>query len=179
MVGLSNHSGRCVCFVSKNPLQFFSKRWIGNLNLLLFRKRGQAARLLHTLVHLLEALKVELVIVTGDLTSTSHKDEFLQAAAFVRELKERGMDAVVIPGNHDHYTKRAFRKRRFYDFFPARLTEETGHALGNFCLKSHAVGVKPLAPHWWLVVLDTALATSLISSRGLFSFDIQGHPRRV
>ncbi|HAZ15721.1 MAG: hypothetical protein A2Y28_05490 [Chlamydiae bacterium GWC2_50_10] len=164
--------------ISKSPLQLFSKRWVGNLNLLLFRKREGAAKLLDSLCQLLFHLKVELVLITGDLTSTSHRSEFQLATLFVKQLHALGMEVVSLPGNHDHYTKRAYRQRRFYDFFPGHFMHE-GHPFSSVNLKTHAVGVKSLGNHWWLVALDTALATSLISSRGYFSKEIEDHLRDV
>ena len=166
------------CKVSKNPLQFFSKRWLGNMNLFFCRKKRWAAQHIEALGDLLEEKGVNLVVLTGDATSTSHSAEFRLAAAFFNQLKKRGMDVIALPGNHDHYTKKAYRERHFYNFFPARLMEE-GHHLSHFCLKSHAVGAKQLPDGWWLIVLDTALATPWVSSRGLFSTEVEEHLRRL
>jgi 3',5'-cyclic AMP phosphodiesterase CpdA len=69
-----------------------------------------------------------------------------------------------IPGNHDHYTKSAYRKRLFYDFFPERYD-----AACPYGLKKEGVTLTRRGKGWWLCLLDTALATSLFSSRGLFS----------
>ena len=166
------------CKVSKSSLQFFSKRWLGNMNLLFCRKKKWAAQHIEALGTLLQEKGVDLVVLTGDATCTALQAEFRLAANFFKQLKKRGMDVVALPGNHDHYTKKAYRERTFYDFFPARLMEE-GHHLSHYCLKSHAVGVKQLSQRWWLVALDTALATSWVSSRGLFSKEIEEHLRRL
>lgn len=163
------------CKVSKNPLQFFSKRWLGNLNLLFSRRKNWAAQHIATLGDVLQEKKVDLVVLTGDATCTAHHAEFRLAADFFKKLNKRGMEVIALPGNHDHYTKKAYRERHFYDYFPAHLSDESHH----FSLKSHSVGVKQLPNAWWLVALDTALATPWISSRGLFSEDIENHLRRL
>lgn len=166
------------CKVSKNPLQFFSKRWLGNMNLLFYRKKHWAAEHIEALADLLEEKGVNLVILTGDATCTARRAEFRLAANFFSKLNKRGMEVIVLPGNHDHYTRRAYRERRFYDFFPSHLMKE-GHTFSHFCLKNHAVSTKQLHEGWWLVALDTALSTPWISSRGLFSKEIEAHLRRL
>lgn len=166
------------CKVSKNPMQFFSKRWLGNMNLLFWRKKQWAAQHIEALGALLEEKKVDLVVLTGDATCTAQRSEFRLAASFFKKLNKRGMEVIALPGNHDHYTRRAYRERRFYDFFPARLMPDR-HGVGRFCLKSHAVSAKQLPAGWWLVALDTALATPWVSSRGLFSKEIEEHLRHL
>jgi 3',5'-cyclic AMP phosphodiesterase CpdA len=100
-------------------------------------------------------------VITGDLSVTSHPKEFSEAALFVQNLRSLGLETFVIPGNHDHYTRSAFKSRLFYDFFP------------NDWLKDHLVMKQQIAANWWFVGLDTALATSWISSRGEFSEEIE------
>jgi 3',5'-cyclic AMP phosphodiesterase CpdA len=141
---------------SLNPLQFFSKRWLGNLNALLSRKKVFCQERLRSLAGLLKEEKVSHLLVTGDISTTSHPKEFSMAQQLFSEIEERGISVHVLPGNHDNYTKRAFRKKTFYKFFDSPLQEK-------------GVFVQPLAAHWWLVTLDTTLATSLISSQGKFS----------
>ncbi len=139
-----------------NPLQFFSKRWLGNINLIFSRQQDYLAERLFPLVSLFKELDVEHVIITGDLTTTSLRQEFLLASALVSQFKEAGFSVLALPGNHDHYTKRAFRKKLFYQFFDPPFDEQ-------------GIAVKPLGKGWRLIALDTAIATSLISSRGYFS----------
>ncbi len=150
--------------VTLSPLQFFSKRWIGNLNLALARKRSLAPEKLDSLLTLLQGLRVDLVVVTGDLSTTSLKDEFLKAKEFLSRLENAGIKTVIIPGNHDHYTQRAWKQRRFYDFFPS-------HENRGLDLRTDGIAVIELNTTWTMVALDTALATALTSSRGLFSPD--------
>ncbi len=148
------------------------------MNLLFCRKKKWAGKHIAALGELLKELRVDLVVVTGDSTSTAHRDEYRLAAAFFKKLKEGGIEVAALPGNHDHYTRKAYCERHFYDYFPAHLMEGEHH-FSHMSLKNHAVGVKHLPNGWWLVALDTALATSWISSRGFFSPEIEAHLRRV
>lgn len=150
--------------LSLNPIQFFSKQWLGNANVLLTRKRAFDPDSLTTLFPLFAEKQVDSVFITGDLSSTSQPSEFAQARELVNSLKSENLRVFAIPGNHDHYTKRAYESRLFYDFFPARYDTACPYSL-----KEEGVTLFYLGKEWWLCLLDTALATSLISSRGLFS----------
>src|SRR5262245_998312 len=99
-----------------NPSQLFSKRWLGNVNLLLARKHAFDAEGLTTLLPLFIDRKVDAVIVSGDLSSTSHEKEFLLAQEFLDVLQKEGFKVFTIPGSHDHYTKSAYREKLFYEF---------------------------------------------------------------
>src|SRR5690242_19581512 len=95
--------------VSFSPLQFFSKRWVGNFNLIFSRKRKFLAPQLQTLIPFFQKLQIDLILVTGDLSTTSLKQEFEKAHNFLNEFKKWNMQVFVVPGNHDHYTKNAWK----------------------------------------------------------------------
>lgn len=139
--------------------QFFSKRWIGNLNLLLFRKQEFHTEKLLILPELFKDLEVDCVLITGDLTTTSLKEEFQLALNFVRTIQDKKISVELLPGNHDHYTKKAYRNQLFYRFFPSIATSK--------------VSAKLLSKDLWLITLDCALATSLFSSQGHFSPSVE------
>lgn len=155
-----------------DPLQFFSKRWLGNLNLLFLRQRQFDTSRLFPLIEDFKKRGVQYVIVSGDLTTTSHKKEFKEAAAFLNELQKAGIHVLTLPGNHDHYTKSAYKKRLFYQYFPCTFSHEE-HPSFKYNLKEHGLTIRSLGYHWWFIALDTALSTSLISSRGLFSSELE------
>jgi 3',5'-cyclic AMP phosphodiesterase CpdA len=136
--------------------QLFSKRWLGNLNLIFSRKKAFDTERLFLLIDLFKQQKIEHVIITGDLSTTSLRSEFEQAKAFIKALEDAEIKTHVLPGNHDHYTKKAYREKLFYNYFPSPLQEQ------GVCKTS-------LGPGWWLISLDTALATPLFSSRGHFT----------
>ena len=137
-----------------NPLQFCSKRWLGNMNLLLFRKRAYQTAHLHHIPDLLDTLDVEAVFLTGDVATTSREEEFAQAADFAKKFSQ---PIFVLPGNHDMYTRGSDRSKRFYRYFPDKELEQT------------RVTKKSLGKGWWWIGLDCALATAIVFSYGLFS----------
>lgn len=124
------------------------------------RKKNFCQDRLPSLVSLFKEERVTHLVVTGDLSTTSHPKEFGLAQEFLSEVENRGILVHALPGNHDNYTRKAFAERTFYKFFDTPL-------------KDKGVHVKSLAPHWWLITLDTTLATSLISSHGFFSEEIE------
>ncbi len=144
-----------------SPLQFFSKRWIGNFYHMLVRRNHHDTRELDQLINTFASLKINYVLITGDLTTTSQTKEFKQAVTFINKLEKIGIKVVVIPGNHDHYTKKAWKQKKFYRFFPDY--KENGYGL-----KEDGVALLPLDSGWSLIALDTAFASPLTSSQGHF-----------
>ncbi len=139
--------------IARNPTQFFSKRWIGNFNLLLFRRSAYQTEHLSHLPELFNTLDVEAVCITGDFTSTSLKGEFLQAKKFVDSFSQ---PVYLLPGNHDCYTGGAQRSKRFYTYFPSPE------------LKKQRIEKRSLGKKWWWVGLDCALATPPLCAFGRF-----------
>lgn len=154
---------------SFNPVQFLSKRWIGNMNLLLFRREMTKKDHLVKLCKLLDQEKVDLFIVSGDLSCTSLKDEFTMAQQFLDSIDSGKTSFLVLPGNHDHYTKKAFQDKRFYQFF----TNPTSCVFPEYSLRKDRIEVHALNDQWRIITLDTTLATSLLSSQGLFSKELE------
>lgn len=150
--------------LSLNPLQIFSKRFIGNVNSLLSRKKVFLRSRLDALIPLFEEHKISHVIITGDVSTTSYKKEFALAKDFVQELEKRGISVFTLPGNHDRYTQSACKNRLFYQFFKPQFS-----AKSKYNLKDHGIALVPLKKNWWLITLDTSRATSWVSSQGYFS----------
>ncbi len=147
-----------------SPLQFLSKRWTGNLNFVFKRKKNFHYNRLIELIDLFKQQNVTHVFITGDLSVTSRRKEFKMARRYIDLLKNEGFAVFTIPGNHDQYTKRSYRKRSFYRFFDAKYDKGC-----SFDLKQDKVTYTPLQDGFWLMGIDTAVATSLISSEGYFS----------
>jgi 3',5'-cyclic AMP phosphodiesterase CpdA len=146
-----------------NISQLFSKRWLGNLNFLFGRRQHFDHQRLQSLPDMLKNLQVSTVIITGDLSTTSAPAEFVAAKKFINEIEIQGIEVLCIPGNHDHYTREAYKDRHFYNHFSS--------CWGIGSLKDEGVSAKPLCPEsqgWWIIGLDTALATSWFHSTGYF-----------
>lgn len=160
--------------VLKGPGQFFSKAWIGNLNLVFNRGYDFLPERPYALLNPFKQEKVTDIIVSGDLTTTASKSEYHLAKQFVSTLEEEGFRVYLVPGNHDHYTKRAYRSRRFYDYFHKEYSQDL-----PFNLREHGVTATKFSDRLWLVLMDTALATPLVSSNGSFSPSIEENLRQL
>ena len=146
-----------------HPSQFLSKRWMGNFNFQLFRKKAYQTAHLWQLPQLLTSFHVDVVLITGDFSSTSRDEEFEEGKKFLESFKEQGLPTYVLPGNHDSYTRQSQRKRRFYDFF-------TSHAL-----RTKRVECVALKKGWWYVGIDCAVAAPFFCAYGVFSEEIERH----
>lgn len=153
-----------------NPLQFFSKRWLGNFNYLLKRKKEFHYDRLIELIQLFKEEGVTHVIITGDLSVTSRRVEFQMGKRFVELLRKEGVSVFTIPGNHDHYTRRSYRKRRFYKFFDSQFD-----GVCPLSLKEDKVTYTKVDEGLWLVAIDTAVATSMVSSQGHFTKEVEAN----
>lgn len=158
--------------ISLNPKHLFTKRWVGILNLIFSRRKIFCFDQVFKLLDLFKKENINLVIITGDLSSTSLKDEYLFAKSFIDKLKENNIKVLVIPGNHDIYTKRTDKKKIFYKTFE-NDREEQDYPFKNYSLKNDNIEVHPIIDNWYAVLLDTAISTSIISSRGYFSKNLE------
>ncbi len=149
-----------------SPTQFFSKRWLGNLNLAFSRRRIHAPSRLYLLSDLFQQMGIDYILISGDLSTTSKKKEFADAQKFIDHLELRGCRVIAIPGNHDHYTRRAWKSRLFYRYFPSY------HQFG-LSLEQENIAMIPLNDEWTVIALDTAQSTSLFSSCGYFTEQLE------
>jgi len=149
-----------------NPSRLFSKRILGNLSWLFSRKNNFSSDQLEPLPQIFSKLGVDLVLLGGDFTTTALSSEFEIAEQFIKKIKQPW---IAIPGNHDHYTKRAYRTHRYYNYFSNSTPE------GPYRLAEHGLEIHILSPEWTLIAMDTAHATSLISSAGLLSLQLETH----
>lgn len=147
--------------------QFFSKRWIGNTNLLFSRGRVYLPEILFELPEFFKTQGVQYVTITGDLSTTSLPQEFLLAKELVEAFKLSGIEVLTIPGNHDQYTRNSYIRKEFYQHFP------------NDCLEKNKICVKQLQGNWWAILLDCAIATNWISSKGLFAKELDDKLREA
>lgn len=141
---------------------FFSKQLLGILNYYFNRKASSIDFDPYALPKFLKVQGVTHVVISGDLTTTSSKEEFELAASFIRQLKDQGFKTFVIPGNHDFYTWRSQKSQRFYDFIPSSPG-----------LKEEGLSYEDFGEGYKCISLNTALATPYWSSEGLFSTKLE------
>jgi 3',5'-cyclic AMP phosphodiesterase CpdA len=162
--------------VSLSPFQFFSKRWVGNMNLLFKRRKIHKEEALDLLPELFSELKINYIFITGDISCTSQQQEFLKAENFFKKFM--GIKTLFLPGNHDNYTKKSYKQKIFYNYFTNTKKEED-YPAKNFSLRTDGIEIHPLNDNWWYIGLDTTLATSILSSRGFFSHKIEENLKKV
>lgn len=158
-----------------NPFRLLSKRFLGNLNWIAVRKKHFFEEQVEPLPKLFDDLDIDLVLLGGDFSTTALFEEFEKARSFVKKIKKPWL---AIPGNHDHYTHRSYRNKHFYRYF-TNHREEIAHPVEFFTLKEHGIEAHKIAPHWWVIALDTALATNPYSSEGFFSEKLEGYLEEV
>lgn len=110
--------------IVRNPLQLMNKRFLGNLNVILRRRRAFDTTQAAAFADALAATGARVVFAGGDFTSTATDGEFRQALAFMKELTQRGLQVIALPGNHDVYTFESARRRRFERHFASFIPEE-------------------------------------------------------
>src|ERR1051325_3898553 len=86
-------------------LDLANKRWIGAMNLLSNRSRHYHVAAFDDMVRDLNALGVEHVLCTGDVTNLALRQEFEFARKKFDGLKNGTFGVTVVPGNHDAYVQ--------------------------------------------------------------------------
>lgn len=80
-------------------------------------------RLVEAVCGQIDALKPDLVVISGDFTQRARTEQFRQACEFLDRLRERGHEVIGVPGNHDvplydvlrRFLSPLTRYRRFID----------------------------------------------------------------
>lgn len=144
--------------------QLFSKRCIGNLNLIFHRARVYKNDTPFTLVDAFKQQAVTHVLISGDVSTTSSKEEFQIAKQLVQAFQKEHISVLIIPGNHDTYTKHSYKKQLFYQYF-----EDTFDLSLGFSLKKHKVSGLALGEHWWIVRIDSTYPSAFYHSTGLYT----------
>jgi 3',5'-cyclic AMP phosphodiesterase CpdA len=98
------------------PWHLLGKRLLGQANLWLRRRARLRMDLLANVVERIVSLDPDMVLCSGDLTTTALHGEFEVARRMLDPIIEQG-HCFVVPGNHDRYTFTAARTRRFERHF--------------------------------------------------------------
>lgn len=108
------------------PWQLFSKRFLGQMNLWVNRRFVFKLGRMVAVSERVNALKPDMVLLSGDLTTTALPSEFRLARAVLAPLLE-AYGGVVVPGNHDRHTFSAARQRVLERFFPVHAPSSYPH----------------------------------------------------
>ncbi|MBS0585593.1 MAG: metallophosphoesterase [Verrucomicrobia bacterium] len=154
----------------KSPLQFLSKRFLGNFNYLLNRSRIHNAHLAYEVVSFLKELGVHHLIITGDYTTTASKKELASFKDYLSFLQREGINLYTIPGNHDIYTNTRKNRSRFYHTLKESLPLEKAFYETLF---KERVASAHLFDAYFLVMIDCSFAMPLYKSTGRFSNEVE------
>jgi 3',5'-cyclic AMP phosphodiesterase CpdA len=139
------------CRLAVAPWRLFNKRILAMLNLWVNPWRKMDASLAAAVVDRARDIDPQMVLCSGDLSTTALEGEFEDAAGALRPIMD-GRAAVVVPGNHDRYTRGAARGRVLERYFPDVVP-------GHFPM------LRRLTDRWQLLAIDSA-APRAITSRG-------------
>ncbi len=141
-----------------SPLRFLNKRLSGYFNLRVRRKSIHRAEYVRAMGNRLDSLGVDHVIITGDITNLALESEFAYARNVIEH--ELGLTAdrlTIVPGNHDAYTRGAYKSGRFAEYFGDYLHSalpalSTHLPMGpfpvvKFCGPLVIVGLSTAVPH--------------------------------
>ncbi len=87
-----------------NPLQLVNKRFFGWLSWNLRRRRYHRPSVVEALLNDLTHIRIDHLVVTGDLTNLSLASEFGAAREHLTRLGD-ARDVSIVPGNHDAYVR--------------------------------------------------------------------------
>ena len=90
-----------------------NKRAVGTLHLLLGRARRFRLERAADVVEKVLEREPDHILITGDLTTTSLEQEFVDARLGLTRLLKDPRKVTIIPGNHDRYTVESVKKQRF------------------------------------------------------------------
>jgi 3',5'-cyclic AMP phosphodiesterase CpdA len=142
--------------VVRNPFRLLSKRFVGNLNVWLYRRHEFIMSRAEEFAKSVVATGIETALMTGDFTSTANRNEYRMAQAFVQGLKHEGLRIELVPGNHDVYTFYSARIRRFEKY------------MGEFMPAGGYPALRRLPGGTALLLVPTAVP-QLLSSKGRIS----------
>ena len=125
------------------PWHLLSKRVLGQGNLILNRRKTFRHELFASMIDQAIGLEPDMLLLSGDLTTTSLKQEFIDVAAALKPLTDR-VPTVLVPGNHDRYTFAAGRSKRI------------DRLLAELCPPGFP-HTQTLSDRWQLLALDGAV----------------------
>ena len=133
------------------PWHLLGKRSLGMANLWLRRRGLFNIALLQNVLDQITAIKPDVVLFTGDFTTTALHREFASLQVILEPFLQshRG---VIVPGNHDRYSFASHRTRRMETYFGQHMPKTYPH-------------VEQLTDTWQLMAIDSAVPR-VSTSRG-------------
>ena len=136
-----------------HPKRLLSRRVMAHTNLWLNRRHRFNHALLPDLVAHAKAIDPELVLFSGDVSTSSLESEFEELLEVVKPLTDH-IPGVLVPGNHDRYTFKSRRVARIERLLERVMPQKFPH-------------MRELTPGWKLLALDSAIPNRVMSRGAL------------
>ncbi|MEM6458044.1 MAG: metallophosphoesterase, partial [Planctomycetota bacterium] len=143
-----------------HPRRLLSKRVFAHGNLMLNRRHRFNHALLPALMQKVVDVDPELVLFSGDVSTSSLEREFEDLLEHIAPLTDQ-IPGVLVPGNHDRYTFRSRRVRRIETILERVMPAAFPH-------------VRELRPGWRLLALDSAVPNRVFSRGALGNTQFRG-----
>ncbi len=91
---------------AEDILAYVDKRWVGVFNYTFRRKFQHDLSKLEKAVAFIMLHRPDLLVCTGDLTSTGQPGEFAKVKSILKTVVDAGIPFLFVPGNHDYYVHR-------------------------------------------------------------------------
>lgn len=150
---------------AEDMMAFLDKRWVGAFNYRFRRRFQHDMGGLRSFVTAALTERPDVLICTGDLTSTGQAGEFAQTLRLLKPLVRAKIPMIFVPGNHDYYVTR----RRCTDAMRSvfrRLNGAVGFTFDDLPQKRTLFGLDFLA-------VNECWPSNLISSCGYLKKDSQ------
>ncbi len=137
---------------------FLDKRWVGVFNYTFRRRFKFDLAYLERFVSVMIANPPDVIVCTGDLTSTGQPGEFARVLRILRPLVRAKIPMIYVPGNHDYYV-----------FHPKcnRAMERVFTTLNSyFRLNFEALPQKRVFKDVEFLIANESMPSNLISSCG-------------
>ncbi len=134
------------------PWKLFGKRLLGQANLWLNRRKRFDPTRMGPVVQRAMSLKPDILLLSGDFTTTTLQGEFEGALNAIKPLVDQVQTTLAVPGNHDRYT------------FSSQRTKHVEQALGEL-MPTTMPCLTRLNDRWSVLAMDAAVPRCL-SSRG-------------
>ena len=107
------------------PFRLLNKRLTGYLNLRFHRTSVHKPFAVKAAAREIRRLDVDHVVITGDVSNLALEREFDLVRAFLeQDLGLAPNQVSLVPGNHDMYTRGAYRAQRFSRYFERYLASD-------------------------------------------------------
>ncbi len=143
--------------------RLLSKRVFAHTNLVLNRQHRFNHAVLEASVERIAAMSPDLLLLSGDVTTSSLEREFEDFKRYLAPLAEK-VPAVLVPGNHDRYTFRSRRVRRIETLLDTMMPMQFPHLRR---LEPAGSGLQRPASRWSLLALDAAIPNRVFSRGAL------------